>query len=70
MNTYLDLITTNGQIIRIECPRKHEDELFDTIDNARKCNDWWSPAQFDGCTASFNGHRLERVNMGQVIGTL
>jgi hypothetical protein len=36
MNTYVDLVTTTGQIIRIECPTKHEDDLHETLDHARQ----------------------------------
>lgn len=70
ITTFHDLVTKSGELIRIECPTKHEDELYDTLENAMKRRDWWSPNQFDGCTATFLGLRLDRVNMGEIIGTL
>lgn len=67
---YVDLLLDNGELIRIECPMKHENGLYDTIENSMKCRDWWSPARFDGCTASYLGKTMDRVNMGRVIGLL
>ncbi len=68
--TYVDLVTARGEIVRIECPQKFENELHESIEHAMKCRDWWSPRRFDGCTASFMGQRLSRVNMGEIIGML
>lgn len=67
---FIDMLVDNGELIRIECPNKNEDELFDTIENAMKCRDWWSPGQFDGCTASYLGKAMDRVNMSRVVGLL
>jgi hypothetical protein len=67
---YVDLVLDNGELIRIECPANYEDMLHDSINNAMKMRDWWSPAQFDGCAAKFMGMRLDRVNMARVIGML
>ena len=67
---YLDLVLENGELVRIECPDKFEDELHDTIENSMKRRDWWSPSQFDGCSATYIGLILDRVNMGRVIGIL
>ncbi len=68
--TLIDLVLDNGEIVRIECPNKHEDECYESIQNAMKRRDWWSTGQFDGCSATMLGLRLERVNMGRVVGTL
>ncbi len=70
MMVYVDLVLQNGGIVVIECPDKYADELFDALDNARKKNDWWSPIMFEGCSATFMGMTLDRVDMGKVIGTL
>lgn len=67
---FLDLVTKSGELIRIVCPSTFEDELHETVENALKIRDWWSPSQFDGCSANYLGHRLDRVNMGEIIGTL
>ncbi len=68
--TYLDLLLDNGELVRIECPGKFDDELHDTLGNALKRRDWWSPNLFDGCSAEYLGVRLDRVNMGRVVGVL
>lgn len=66
----VDLVTETGQIIRIECPAKFEDELYDSLDNERKRGGWWCPAQFDGCTCTLHGMLMSRIDMQKVIGTL
>ena len=70
MTVYVDLVMDNGEITRVSCPDKFEDELHETIDNARKRNDWWSPNQFAACRAEYMGLGLDRVNMSRVIGEL
>jgi hypothetical protein len=70
MTVYVDLLIDNGELVRIECHDKHEDELHDTIKYAMKRKDWWSPKRFDGCRAEYLGVLLDRVNMGRVVGTL
>ena len=66
----VDLVMDDGNLVRIECPRKYEDELHDTMSAAMKRRDAWSPRQWDGCTAEYLGHRLETVNMARVIGRM
>lgn len=68
--TYVDLVLDNGELVRIECPDKFEDELYETIENAMKRRDWWSPAQFDDCGAEYMGLSLGHINMSRVIGML
>jgi len=68
--TCVDLVLEGGELVRIECPTKHEDELHDTLRNAMKIRDWWSPSRFDGCSAQYLGMYLDRVNMGKVVGIL
>lgn len=65
----VDLITESGQIFRIECPRKHEDNLHRSIENAMKRRDWWSPRQFEGCT-ELHGLCISRINMGVIVAEL
>ena len=67
---FVDLVMDDGNLVRIECPGKFEDEFHDSIDNALKCRDQWSPGRFDGCKAEYLGHRLDRVNMTRVIGRM
>ncbi|MFA7256929.1 MAG: hypothetical protein WC047_05085 [Kiritimatiellales bacterium] len=70
MNVYIDLVLDNGELVRIECHKKDEDELFETIESTMKCRDWWSPLQFNDCRADYLGMNLDQVNMARVIGLL
>ena len=70
MPEFVDLVTDSGELIRIECPSKHIDELHDTIEHCMKRGDWWSPNRFDGCKAEYLGLLMSRINMKKVIGTL
>lgn len=67
---YIDLVLDNGELVRIECPKKHYDECMEAIDNCRKRRDWWSPLMFDGCTATYMGLGLDRVNTDKIVGRL
>ncbi len=67
---YVDLLLDNGEIVRIECPGKHEDDLHQTLENAMKRRDWWSPLMFEGCKAEYLGVAMVRVNMAKVVGML
>ena len=68
--TWVDLVLDTGELVRIECPSKFENEMHETLENAMKRGDWWAPGQFDGCRAEFLGQALDRVNMRRVIGVL
>jgi len=70
MTGYIDLVLDNGELVRIEYPDKHEDELLCSVENAMKRRDWWSPDRFDGCQATCLGMLMRRVNMGKVVGML
>lgn len=65
---FIDLVLDNGEFVRIECPGRHEDELYESIENAIKLGEEWSPRRFDNCTATYRGIWLERVNMARVVG--
>lgn len=67
---YADLVLDIGEIVRLECPTEHEDELYDSLEQAMKRGDWWSPNRFDGCTAEYLGMTLDRVSMKRVVGML
>ena len=67
---YVDLVMDNGELIRIECPTKFEDQLHDTLEHAMKRGDWWSPSRFDGCSAEYMGLGLGQINMKRVVGEL
>lgn len=67
---FVDLIMDNGELVRIECPDKHTDELYETLENAMKRGDWWCPTQFDGCSAIYMGLSTSRVSMKRVVGML
>lgn len=67
---YVDLVLDSGELIRIECPAKFQDELYESLEQTMKRRDWWAPCRFDGCVAQFMGLYLDRINMGRVIGML
>lgn len=67
---FADLLLDNGEIVRLECPDKFLDDFYETLDNAMKRGDQWSPSQFDGCNAIYLGIGLSRVNMKKVVGLL
>ena len=67
---YVDLVIVTGELIRIECPDKHCDQLYDSLENSMKRGDWWSPSMFDGCKAEYLGLSLGRVAMNKVIAIL
>ncbi len=67
---FVDLVLENGELVRIECPDKFEDNFHESLSNTIKRNDWWSPIQFDACSAEYMGMCLDRVNMAKVIGML
>lgn len=70
MAIYTDLLMDNGELVRIECPEKYHDSFYETLENAMKRRDWWSPGQFDGCRAEYMGISIGRVNMGRIIGIM
>ncbi len=70
MVVYVDLVLEDGELVRIKCPQKHHDELHETLQQAMKRRDIWSPSRFDGCKAEYLGLRLDRVNMARVVGVL
>jgi hypothetical protein len=67
---FADLVMDDGNLVRIECPAKFEDEFHESISTAIKVRDEWAPGRFDGCSATYLGHRLDRVNMARVIGRM
>jgi hypothetical protein len=67
---FIDLVLDNGELVRIECPSRHEDALHEALDYTRKRRDWWSPAMFDGCHVEYMGHAMRRINMSRVVGML
>lgn len=66
----VDLVLDTGELVRIGCPGKHEDELYESLENAMKIREWWAPGRFDGCSATFLGMSLGRVNMARVVAML
>lgn len=67
---FVDLVIDNGELVRIECPSRYEDELHDSIENRMKRGDWWSVRQFADCMATYMGHNIERVAMRRVVALL
>lgn len=67
---YADLVLENGGLIRVECPRKFEDEFYESLRNSIKIGGWWSPSRFAGCSAEYLGMSLDRVNAGKVVAML
>jgi hypothetical protein len=68
--TFVDLVLDGGELVRVECPTKHEDELHDSLEHAMKRGDWWCPGRFAGCSASYLGMNLTRVAMRRVVAVL
>jgi hypothetical protein len=69
-NTMCDLVLDTGELIRLECPEKYQDEFYESINNSMKMRERWSAQQWDGCTATFLGMSLSSVNMARVVGLL
>lgn len=69
-STFVDLMMDNGELVRVECPSKYEDELHETLENSMKRGEWWSPSRFDGCTATYMGTIINRVAMRRVVAML
>lgn len=67
---YIDLVLDNGELVRIEVPAKFENEAYDSIENAMKIGDWWSPSRFAGASAAFMGMYIDRVSMKRVVAML
>lgn len=67
---YVDLVLDNGGIVRVQCPDRFNDEFMESIDNARRLRDWWSPERFEGCRAEFIGMYMARIDMSRVVGML
>jgi hypothetical protein len=67
---WVDLMLDTGELVRIECPRKFETALHESIEHAMKRGDWWSRLRFEGCSAEYLGVSLDRVAMRRVVGVL
>lgn len=65
-----DLVTVDGQIIRLEIPAKYYDDCIEAINNAQARGDNFCTAMFEGCSAEYMGLGLSRINMKKVIGWL
>jgi hypothetical protein len=70
MKTWIDLVLDNGEIVRVELPKKFEDEVREDIDNAMRRRDWWAVRCCEGVSAEFMGMKLDRVNMARVVAML
>jgi hypothetical protein len=68
--TYIDLVMESGELTRIEVPEKHHDECWDFIENSMKLRGFFAPSRWEGCSATYMGIKLDRVNMGKVVATL
>lgn len=66
----IDLLLDNGELVRIEVPRNREDECHDTIENEMKIGGWWSVSRWQGASATYLGHHIDRVNLRRVVAML
>jgi hypothetical protein len=66
---FIDLVMDNGELVRVEIPDKHFDDVMDDIENTMKRRDWWS-SSYDGVKATYLGNILNCVNMGRVVGRM
>lgn len=67
---YVDLVLDSGELVRITCPAKYWDDLYDSLEHAMKRGDWWSPGMFSDCRAEIMGLGMSRVSMRRVVGML
>ena len=67
---YEDLVLDNGELVRLEITDEHYDKAMDSLNNAMKRGDCWSPSQFEGCKAEYMGMIMNRVAMNKVVGML
>lgn len=67
---YRDLVLENGELVSIEINSKYYDKTMESIEDAMKIGGWWSPCRFDGNSAKYLGHTIDRVNMKRVVAML
>lgn len=67
---YVDLVLDNGELMRIECPAKHADEVLDTVNNQMRMQGLFCAGMLEGCRIEYLGHRIDKVNMVRVVGVL
>lgn len=70
MKVFFDLVMENGELVRLEVPRKFEDDCHGCLENQMKIRGWFSTARWKGCQATYMGMTLDRVNMGKVVALL
>lgn len=68
--TYIDLLIDSGEIVRLEIPSKHEDECREHIEHSMKTRDWFHACRWEGCSVTYLGTQVEKVNMGRVVAML
>lgn len=67
---YITLVLDTGDIVDLEVPDEHLDDVNASLNSALKRKDSWSPCAFEGCKAEFMGHYLTKINMARVVGEI
>jgi hypothetical protein len=64
----LELITLQGGVIEIEYPDSIMDEILEGFNESRQRRDWWDVGNWRDAKAMYKGHRLNYIDMTQIIG--
>lgn len=65
----LELVTLQGDIIEISYPDSIMDELLEDFRESRQRRDYWNVGNWCNAMAMYKGHRLNDIDMAQIIGT-
>jgi hypothetical protein len=65
----LELVTLQGEVIEIEYPDSIMDEMLEDFRESCQRRDWWNVGNWSDAKAMYKGHRLNDINMDQIIGT-
>lgn len=65
----LELVTLQGDIIEIEYPDSIMDDLLEDFGESRQRRDYWNVGNWSDAKAFYKGHRLNDIDMAQIIGT-
>jgi len=65
----LDLVTLQGDIIVIEYPESIADEFIEDFCENQQCRGYWKVGNWIDARAIYRGHRLDSIDMAQIIGT-
>ncbi len=67
---FIDLLLDNGELVRLEHKEEYIDQIWEEIENAMKRGDWFPVRIYEGTSATYMGHLIDRVNMKRVVAIL